>query len=355
MKSIAILIDNRERFEFFKRRVLGNTESKFIFLHSNLFSFYLAKSNYFGNNIEHILLKSDGSNTVVNCVEYHKGNFVRFPKVDTSHLKNTLFDELWLFNGYQSVALQLKESLSFNNTRYYEIGNFPNKYQSNEHGINASSKYDVSSFRSDWNENSLLDLIEYIPPHTKKKIKTSVVEFGFNFLGGRFFKTVAPVSGLLRTLVHAVNFKLCKREFRKYQDVALPEKYHLFVGQVNADTQIVFQSDENNLSAIKKWHQDHKGSKIPLLYRFHPSERDLHVVKNIIKFCLVNDILISNRGSIIQSLRNASSVSMINSTSGIYALLINKKVTCYGRSIFSEWKPEYAQTYVSAILKNDVE
>lgn len=353
MNKIAVLIDNRERLEFFSRRVLEARGKEFVFLHASLYSFLISKTLDLGGCVEHILLKSKATRRVFNCIEYYKGNFNRFPIIEMGSIGSIEFEVLWIFNGFQSVALQLKAGLKFKDICFFEIGNFPNKFQCNRYGVNADAVYEAQSHTSTWSDNSLTELMEYVPPHTKKKIKSSIIEFGINFIGGRIFKTVAPVSDLWLTLILALKFTGSRRELRKFQNVKLPDRYHLFVGQVNSDTQIIFQSSENNLSVLKKWHRQYEKLDGPLVYRFHPAERDIDVIRELKRFCVANDILISNEGSILQALKSASSVSMINSTSGIYALLMNKRVTCYGRCIFSEWSTEDAQTYVSAILKDD--
>ena len=89
------------------------------------------------------------------------------------------------------------------------------------------------------------------------------------------------------------------------------------------------------------------------MYRYHPSEKSYDSALIIERFCRANDIVISNYGSIIFALEHALTVTLINSTSGMYALLLGKDVKVLGRAIYEHWNRYNTHYYVTKVLHDD--
>ncbi|WP_435140744.1 capsular polysaccharide export protein, LipB/KpsS family [Pseudopelagicola sp. nBUS_19] len=134
----------------------------------------------------------------------------------------------------------------------------------------------------------------------------------------------------------------------------MPAKYNLFVGQVEKDSQITFQSEETNLSALKKWFKEHHDTDLPLVYRYHPSEKSYDSALIIERFCYANGIIISNYASIISALESAVTVTLINSTSGMHALLLGKDVKVLGRAIYEHWNRYNTYYFATEVLNDDL-
>lgn len=351
-KRVFVLIDNATRLEFFLRRVRNHHDTDFVFLHCSLYSYVRAKFIKFAS-ITHILLRRKKEISALNCIENYLMHYHIPNEVDFKELSFGEDHMVWIFNGFQSVAKQLIQTSNLRNIMYFEIGNFPNKYQKNHHGINADASLNLPKSSAKIDQNLFFELKKFSPSHAKRGPHDVIVEYAINYAGSTLFRTANPKIKLINAITHAVNLYRARNIISTYKKIAVPDNSHMFVGQVEYDSQIIFQSTETNLSALKKWHAEHSNLSNKCVYRFHPAEKCVYSVRSIEAYCTANGIMISNYGTIMEAMASAQTIATINSTSGLYALLLDKPVRCYGRSVYKNWSKDEAQSYIINVLKED--
>lgn len=358
-KIIHILIDNATRLEFFQRVLNNENTIPCCVLHSNLYSYVLAKAQKYPGN--HILLRQSKAkkNKVPLSIEEIKGqrgyqygiNLVNFNKLIGSN------DELWVFSGFQYVALEIKAV--HNNVRYFEIANFPNKYQSSYTGINADADHNhkIEELRKTHTvtprevERLKTKLLTFRPPHVDSSILSKALEQFVNLIGFYCLKTAAPHSSPLQQLKTAIEIYRVRKVIHSHKSLQRPSNFNLFIGQVAQDSQTLFQSNTNAINSIKKAHQDSESKGLPLIVRLHPGEKQLCAIQEQIHFCKQEGILICNQGALLESVLQSEHIYTINSTGGLHSLLLEKPVTLYGNSFYQDWKASDVVLYHQYLLQ----
>lgn len=358
--EIFILIDNADRYNIFKK-LFDQSDKRIVFLHSNVYSYLFAKKN---NKLKrrHILLqKSDNQKKFQNLsIEEVKWNrqYEWTVDINSIYTKNISKQAWVVWGGFQYAWQCLKSSLEIKNVYYFEIANFPGKLQLSKFGVNAYGRYsdELIQIKNNKSEDAVspLELKKIIntwhPPHADRRLIDQALEQIINnFLSGPF-KSLAPKTTIRNAIKTALATILSRRLILKYKNVDLPDSYDLFIGQVSEDSQTVFQSQETQISAIKKANFLAKNNKRQLVVRLHPAEKNIRVLREVQKFCTINRIVISNIGALGNALERAVDIYTVNSTGGAHALLYGKRVTTFGEAFYSDWTPEDVCIYYSHIL-----
>lgn len=360
IKTVHILIDNAVRLHFFQL-VLNNENitPSFVF-HSNLYTYALAKIKRLSG--KHILLKQSKTKKKAkqSSIEEIKGKREHNYGINLNNFKKLVRtnDELWIFSGFQYAALEMKAI--HHNIRYFEIANFPNKYQSSYTGINADAdhnnqilklrkKYfvaqkDVAQLKS--------QLLNFRPPHVDSSILSKALEQAMNLLGFYCLQTAAPHTSPLQQLKTAIEIHRVRKVIHTYKSQQRPTKFNLFIGQVAQDSQTLFQSNTNAIDSIAKAHQDSLSKELPLVVRLHPGEKQLSAIQEQIDFCKQKNILICNQGALLEVVLQSDHIYTINSTGGLHSLLLEKPLTLYGNSFYQGWKASDVVLYHKYLLKN---
>lgn len=368
--KVAILVDNFTRLKFYidVLRVKGINFNDVTLLHTNLFTYLWVKNANFGFN-SHLLrsrtIKSVDSNFECTIEEVISNQKIMRCLITSQEdlLQKVLeeVEEVWVFSGFQFAYSRIKKLIPPSKCLYFEIGNFPNKYQESGMGINADSDHDkvVKRLREDISPSAndveaLFDNISnFIPSEPPISVFFRIREVLVNKIGYLFLSTLAPSSSFSIQFSRFFNKCLCKKRVNKYLNVELPKgPYALFISQVEYDTQTVFQSTETGISAIKKAKEMSESTNLKLVVRLHPREKNYRELLKIIAYCELNDILISNKGSLLNAVKFCSHVYTINSTGGLQSLLLGKNVTTFGRAFYSDWNEQDVVIYHSKVLKN---
>jgi len=357
--EFSILIDNKERLNFFIK-ILKNKNNTFYtpdikdvcFLHTRLSSYLFGVRYCIG---KHYLLTANSKKYkfVVPCIESSIRGKIFFGSKDDKYSQSRLiFNELWIFNGFQYSASLIKMATMVGNIRYFEISNFPDTYQSNISGINADMLIDgpkSSDCNKELLERARLKLnkpVEGVKIQILKKIFYHLVdEFGFIF-----FKTISPREGLFSKFCRYVGAKKSRRLINLYSSSSFPDTYQIFLGQVENDSQGVFQSEETQLSALKKAFKSSQKDGFQLVYRPHPKETNHISLRGILNFCINNGVIVHSAGSLFSSLVNAEKIYTVNSTAGAQAILFGKDVKVFGRAFYKGWDKWQVCSYYYNIL-----
>jgi len=367
-ESILVLIDNAERMFFFCNLIKSNNIKNITFLHSNFYTFIIAQKNPLIANS--MLLKREINSTKKNnlSIEEVKNkqpyNYSILSQqsahIETLSNKST---HIWVFSGFQYSYLAIRSFLDIRKTIFFEIGNFPNKYQSSKVGVNADSDYNLImeglrlKYTVQYSEKEYLisKLFNFRPPHVDRKISSKIIESLTNKLGDCFYKTLAPQKKILNQLSFACDIQKSRNLIKKYcfEKFERRSNYALFIGQVEEDTQTVFQSEETCLSALKKAKKISENLNLQLIVRLHPAEKNYQILIDMITYCKLHNIEINNSGSLLSAVVNSKHVITINSTGGLHSILLGKKVTCLGSCFYKDWCAEDVVLYYKYILKNN--
>ncbi|MGF1745859.1 hypothetical protein [Vibrio minamisatsumaniensis] len=358
-KKVHILIDNASRLDFFQRVLNNENTTPSCVFHSNIYTYVLAKTKKHPGS--HILLRQSKvkKNTAQSSIEEIKGQREYQYGINISNFKKLVepSDELWVFSGFQYVALEIKTT--HHNIRYFEIANFPNKYQSSYTGVNADADHNhkIEELRTTHTvtprEIELLktQLLTFRPPHVDSSILSKALEQFVNLIGFHCLKTTAPHSSPLQQLQKAIEIHRVRKIIHNHKHLQRPSNFNLFIGQVAQDSQTLFQSNTNAIDSIKKAHQDSESKGLPLIVRLHPGEKQLCVIQEQTRFCKQEGILICNQGALLESVLQSEHIYTINSTGGLHSLLLEKPVTLYGNSFYQDWKASDVVLYHQHLLQ----
>lgn len=358
--EILILVDNADRYNIFKK-LFGKFQKNVVFLHTNVYSYLAAKKNDKFNRQQILLRKSYNSKKLQNLsIEEVKWNRRYDWTVDVNSISfEKSSKQAWVvWGGFQYAWQCLQSSLEIKNVYYFEIANFPGKLQCSQFGVNAYGRYTdkVNEVKGNKNENivSPIELKKIInmwhPPHADRRIIDHALEQVINNIFASLFKSLAPKTNITNAIKTVCATIRSRRLISKYRNNDLPNNYDLFIGQVSEDSQTVFQSQETQISAIKKAHFLAKNSNKQLVVRLHPAEKNISVLKDVQQFCVLNEIVISNIGSLGTAVEGADNIYTVNSTGGAHALLYGKNVTTFGEAFYSGWTPEDVCIYYNDLL-----
>ena len=372
-RCLCILVDNDVRYDFFKTILLSYNPCNILFLHASYYTYRLSKQNALVG--QHILLKRS-SRKSNHCdiasrvsIQEYKGYIDR--KTTMSIYSHTSLEKLiieykianiWVFSGFQFSWYKLQETCSQNllnklNIIYFEIGNFPNKFQCGLGGVNAdnislrsvqSISYDIEEEDSQKLFNSI---IKFQPKAPSRKLSLKITEMVYNKLGNILYKTLAPQASGINVILKLLKLKQAKKLIKKFNNIEIPyNRYAIFISQVSEDTQTIIQSTETEISALKKAYKISLNRNLKLIVRLHPREYNVVSLKNIVNWCELHDIIISNKGSLIEACSNSDVVITINSTGGCHMLLINKEVITLGDAFYKNWSSSDVVKYHNNFL-----
>lgn len=229
---------------------------------------------------------------------------------------------------------------------FFEIANLPGKCFVDCRGANAASflyenpdflgEYCVDEVEySKWRSKYIESRMEagFSPPQAKRK-KVSfwgVIDFLYSCAIG------AALFGPARKKIG--NY-LSKKKNNLHFSLAPKSGYVFLPLQVSTDSQIVLNSDIDNVGAIDAVLD--QTDKIVVI-KPHPAERDTDYLESVTK---ANPRVVLSNENTFSLLSSADEVYTINSTVGLESLILGKKTTFLGRSYFANFSKEDIPRYV---------
>lgn len=130
------------------------------------------------------------------------------------------------------------------------------------------------------------------------------------------------------------------------------EKYVFVPLQVSNDTQIIINSDVSLKYLIDYAYEYAKYSSIKVVIKPHPAERNDNILRyvNLLKE-KNNNIIVSNDNT-MKLIENSELVITINSTVGLEAMIVGKKIKFLGYSFYSKFNNNRLINYIMSFLKN---
>lgn len=260
-------------------------------------------------------------------------------------------DYFFIWNGSSIIARACSAFLDRTKIKklYFEIGNFPGKTFVDPEGVNIRSWFarnyldldrsglDMESF-SEW-KKAYLDSKKQV--HQVQQASTSVNFnwsypldlFGFLFLSA----PCAEKPEVFKRTINFVRSKLVKYQFDDFEPIH-SSHYLFFPMQVSTDSQILWNSDVDNMEALSIAVEMAQRNGLKLVIKPHPAEVDRLSVVKFAEMRKQLDFLFVN-GNTFTLLENCESVVTINSTVGIEAMLCGKKVHTLGLAMYKHFSP----------------
>ena len=366
-KKILILVDSIDQYNFFMAVTKDKQATQIHFLHTNSYTYFFSsiKKGHLSNTLLLAKKRSISPSAHLSIEEFKlKRKFNRSlnekSRAEVQRLVSK-YDYFFVFSGFQSSYRAIESLVSADQLIFFEIGNFPNKFQWSRQGVNGSSDhhFKVGEIDIDIADQEVLSLKErllgYVPTHVSKKVRSKVLEAVINKFGSLFFRTCSmqpSFTEYYRLAISAIRSRKVIKTLSSNSDTSLSSPYCLFIGQVEYDTQTVFQSVEVGLSALKKAKKIADEREVKLIVRLHPAEKSFSSLMAMVNFCQVNGIEINNSGALLEVVQPAEFVMTINSTGGLHSILLDKEVIVFGDAFYKGWAPRDVVKYYRYILED---
>jgi capsular polysaccharide export protein len=260
------------------------------------------------------------------------------------HYNNVL---CFLWNGstlMESIAAEVANENGIER-RFFEIGNFPGKIFVDPSGVNCKASIsDILYFRFHYLSDFTVAMgEEWLQKyranahsnHTVKQARNINKINGLylvDWIWSMFFKPVVSQEPLLKKI-----YGKYKRRFSLLSADTVKEIDYIFYPcQVSSDSQLILNSDIGNIDALKLVAEKALVQKRSVVVKLHPAEPDVNAIHEIVDFCKLHGIFISDR-SVPELLINASEVFTINSTVGLQSILFERPLTILGDTLYKEY------------------
>ncbi len=374
MKTILVVVAAHSEYRFFSRlaKAIKPLSYKVIFITPKLSLFLVA--GYNGHQC-HLIRKSTNRN-IPNDVLYTievAGHVV--DATSAALLFNAVLevaakihailrvDLIAVWNG-SSVQTKALVQFARNNgvkTLFFELANIPGKIFVDPVGVNAQSLlFSSPEVLNQFADNDTVRYEEWKINYLAKKkneltTKTAQYQnkinnylFLVDVIGVRFMNL--PAIGNMSILA-----KVKEKIFHRVID-PLGDQYNLKKGkyiffpmQISNDSQLLFNSTINNVGGIKYCINKGLENNMDVVVKPHPAEnsgnifQQLRALQQSYSFYVVME-------PTMRILEHATEVVTLNSTVGLEAMILGKKVTYLGKTFFSFFEERSIQQYIMGYL-----
>ena len=360
-KEILVVIDCEDRARFFNRFNFDQIEV-FAISTRNIYTqnrnFKVTDCNIF-IFIFNLIFKSFGRHSEIKkSIDFYKNGRIRAMLAyvygytwSSQIIESQNISKCFLWNGSQAFSCGVSAALNEKGIKktFLELANVPGKIFSDHLGVNKQSSLytnidcienlDFDSNKIDLWLNGYLDLLrkQSVPQQyyvqTNDQSKNSWVTKLFSF-----FDEYLQNNKTQFQMVDGINW---------YQE---HKSDYIFVPlQVSSDTQLLLNSKITNKGMVKMLlnETDYKDKKFTL--KFHPcdSQQSVNEILDLIKGDSRFKI---NQGATYSLINNCSEVITINSTVGMEAKIMHKKVTFLGESFFDKMSRDTILKYICNYL-----
>lgn len=364
-KTVVLYIDVMERYHFFKKffNPLSVLYNPYI-ITGRLSIYFLCRLH----GVKVLLLKNISSDCKPNKLlenslsvlnHYHTKREAEYifcaiqSQLSTLH-KELSIESFFVWNGSTTIAKAIGDFAKQYKvkTYFFEISNLGNKIFVDRQGVNAQSYLyehpdlldmvevsDEAFF--EWKEKWKKDLSN--PKQVKNTTKVPL-SFFIDLIG--FY-----ISNALREDRRGP-FDIIKKKFFLKNSLSeielsknLPEEFLFLAMQVSDDSQLILNSDVDNLQALGLAIDFTKKEGIKLVVKLHPAEASLSFIEHIKKEADKSFFILSNR-STKELIKKAKKIIVINSTVGIEAMINEKEVIVLGRALYDKFDYKRLKSYI---------
>lgn len=367
--SICI-IDYSFSTNFFLRLAKSDNKREYLFIVTSVSSYFLIKkegykvilvNSIFSSKFDKNLDLNKTREVQLGILSLKKANKLYSSLRDKIVRLSTNFDNVNLlcWNGSGVIGKLIRDLVddsSLYKSIFFEISNLKNKVFADSKGTNAQStlylnkcsnlKYysscDEEKFKL-WLNDCINDKKgNYSPPQAKLGERLSslhILDFIYSIFFGYKLFTYSSVFKKLR---------IKKKNNKKLSYTHnIPNKFVFFPMQVSTDTQLILNSDVDNLDTLKIILESYSGN---IVIKPHPAEKDFNYIIEAIKG---NEerVFISNNNT-YDLITKSEKVITINSTVGLECLILDKPVDFYGKSFYKFFDHNILKNYVMDYLVN---
>lgn len=245
-------------------------------------------------------------------------------------------------------------------TLYFEIANIPGKIFIDKRGTNAQSEiysnikildeyvFDESIYEK-WKSIYLKNKLKSHVIPQKRSVRSDIqIRFLIDLLGSIFITRIGFNKNFMiykiKQLINNVMYPL-KYDSYDYKN----KKYIFFPLQVSYDSQIVLNSSIDLLEAFKMVLDYAKKNNYDLVVKPHPQECNYSALVEFFKY--KNEFILLNDNTFLL-MKYAEEIWTINSTVGLEALIMGKKIKILGNALYKDFKGDYLKKYISSYLLN---
>ena len=247
-------------------------------------------------------------------------------------------------------------------TLFFEISNVPGKIVVDPNGVNSESKLYANLQKGLKLPpcNNIADYLswkrEYIGSKSHNNIVPQAINknrlnfylvcdyvyaltIGYQHYSKRSFDNKNPIKKFIQ------KFSTKKPKIKFINDLGNITNFDFYPGQVHDDTQLLLNSKIGNIQAIKRIL---KTTSLCVFVKPHPAgSADEYEEFNDPIFA--GRVIFTNANT-FELIMKANEVYTINSTVGLEALIIGKKVTFFGKSLYKEIKPSDLPWFIKNYL-----
>ena len=247
-------------------------------------------------------------------------------------------------------------------TLYFEIANIPGKIFVDKKGTNAQSelysnikildKYSLDKYEkiyTQWKAKYLESkLKKHIVPQRRSIIDAFQIRYLVDILGHIFVTKLAFNKFFIINKLKQINNNI--RYPLKYDDYKFKNKKYIFFPlQVSYDSQIVLNSNIGLFEAFFLALNYAEKRGYDLVVKPHPQECNYTSLKDFLAF--KNRFILINQNTFLL-MKYAKEVWTINSTVGLEALIMGKKINVLGKALYKDFSDEYLKKYILYYLIN---
>ncbi len=364
-KTVVIYMDVMERYYFFKRFFKPlSKNSNVCVITARLSISVLCKLQgikvYLLRNIDTKKKSYDfleNSLSVLN--NYHAKNEANIIYSMVQHqlilLKKEIdIESFFLWNGSTTIGICIGNFAKECDLKryYFEISNLGKKIFVDKEGVNAQSylyhhpdildnvHINNESFKK-WREHWKRDT------ESPKQVKnTTRIPFSFliDLLGFYIFNILREDR---RSSMNVMKRKFSLKCSFSSIDISndLPSYFIFFAMQVTNDSQLLINSEINNLEALKIAKELSKKERVSLVVKLHPAEMNIPFIKSIEAMYRNKAFILSNL-STKELIEKSQKVIVINSTVGLEAMINEKELIVLGRALYKEFNFDRLKAYI---------
>ena len=308
------------------------------------------KSVYYLQKLSDVLISPESINNIYSDVYNSILNLAR----------NIKFDVIFIWNGTGILSLPASEAAKKMDIPqlYFEISNIEGKIFIDPRGVNAQSfLYEniniLNSFYVDeklfeiWKNEYLNVRLNNDSPPRKVKRKNINKIILLDYLIARLFKI--PLIGDYN-IFHKFSLYYFNNQKHLLKEDSLHDKKYLFLPlQLPNDTQLILNSKYDNFEALRIAKEIAVAKNLALIVKPHPLLNNKNYLKQLELARSQNSFQISYQNT-TKLILGADEIVTINSTVGLEALILNKKITFLGKSFYVKLNKEYLKNYILAYL-----
>lgn len=373
VKRIITYVGSNSEYNFFSRlaKSVKPLNYSFVFLTPKLSLYWTAKLNGFDCHLIHNSPNRNITKDILQTSEVKGGFVTNDYATGFYHAVNGLIELLHkqrridlvaVWNGL-TIPTKALVQYAHNNgikTLFFELSNIPGKIFVDPKGVNAQSllfssanildKFSVDNGRyKDWKEKYLIQKrIELTTATAVNQQKINNYFFILDVFGTKFMNLPSIGNMNIITKMNEKIFRSSQKPLSDEYDF-LNGQYIFYPMQVSNDSQLLFNSSINNVEGIKYCIEIATKQNLNVVVKPHPTENNQEIFEQLRRMQHSYSFTITNEPT-MKILEYAQEVITINSTVGLEAIILGKKISFLGKTFYSFFNEKKLQQYIMGYL-----